>query len=296
MSRLATSSLTLALLVAAGCGDSASSPDAATAIDAPIIVDADTTPQPVTLAFEARLGHAPFACGASVTNVGTPPVTFTATDARFYVSSVALIDAQDVAQPVTLDANAFQGQGIALLDFENGCGSDGTAAIHTAITGTVPGGTYHAIQFTLGVPTDKDFVDLATAQAPLDVTGMYWIWQFGYKFLKLDGSTPGAGSNPASPFFLHLGSSGCPGSNFELPPTGPCAFPNRVTYTLDNFTPSSSKVILDLDSVLSTSDLTTNTVDTAPGCMSEPADPECATLLPRLGVNDAAPQMIFRVE
>ena len=139
------------------------------------------------------------------------------------------------------------------------------------------------------MPPDQNFVDLASAPAPLNVTGMYWIWQFGYKFLKLDGTT-------TSPFFLHLGSSGCPGANPEAPPDGPCANPNMVTYTLTGFDPWAQTVVADLGAVLATSDLTKNTPNTAPGCMSEPTDPECLTILPRLGIGDITKQTLFKVE
>ncbi len=279
--------LSMSSLLVAACGDDGGTGDQP---------DAMLPDQAVTIPFRVELGGAPFACGAAVANQGRPAVTFTATDARFYVHDVELVDADGARHPVTLAANAFQGQGIALLDFEDGCGSDGTPQLHTSITGTVAGGTHTGVRFTLGVPADHNFIDLASAAPPLDVTGMFWIWQFGYKFLKLDGSTPGTGGAGSSPFFLHLGSSGCPGSNFEAPPTGPCAYPNQVTYELSGFDASRNTVVADLGAVLSASDLTVNTPDTAPGCMSEPADPECITILPRLGVNGAATQTLFRVQ
>ena len=54
--------------------------------------------------------------------------------------------------------------------------------------------------------------------------------------------------------------------------------------------------LADLDQVLAASDLMTNTEGTAPGCMSEPGDPECAALLPRLGVPSTTGQALFRVK
>ncbi|MCE9573461.1 MAG: metallo-mystery pair system four-Cys motif protein [Deltaproteobacteria bacterium] len=282
MHRLAPSLLFSLFLAACGDNGGASTPDAAPQ------PTPDAAPKAVAIQFAVKFGATPFACGVAVPAMGSPAASYTPTDARFYVHDVELLDA-DGAVPVTLDANAFQGNGVALMDFEDGCGSDGTAELHTAITGTVPDRAYVGVRFTLGVPADQNFVDLASAPAPLNVTGMYWIWQFGYKFLKLDGTS-------TAPFFLHLGSSGCPGANPEAPPTGPCANPNTVTYTLTGFDPWEQTVVADLGAVLATSDLTTNTTNTAPGCMSEPDDPECLAILPRLGIGDITKQTLFKVE
>ncbi len=275
----------LAPLLLTACGDDGgtTTPDAA-----PQATPDASAPKAVEIQFAVRFGATPFACGVAVPGLGSPAASYTPTDARFYVHGVELLDANG-AYPVTLDANAFQGNGVALLDFEDGCGSDGTAELHTAITGTVPDRTYVGIRFTLGVPPDQNFIDLASAPAPLNVTGMYWIWQFGYKFLKLDGTT-------GAPFFVHLGSSGCPGANPEAPPTGPCTNPNTVTYTLTGFDPWEQTIIADLGAVLATSDLTKNTASTAPGCMSEPTDPECAPIFTRLGIGDVTQQSLFKVE
>lgn len=277
----------LALLCACGDGDSHSAPDAPAA-------DASVAPTAVTIPFAAQFGTTPFVCGTPSPDVGTPAATYTATDLRLYIFDVKLIADDGREAKVTLEPNAFQGNGVALLDFENGCGTDGTPELHTSITGTVESGSYHRVGFTLGVPADQDHLDLATATAPLDVTGMYWAWLSGYKFLKLDGTVPaGAG---VTPFFLHVGASGCPGDNFGGPPTGPCLYPNQVAYDLTGFDLASKKIVLDLGAVLATVDLATNTPDTAPGCMSEPGDPECITVLPRMGINGAANQMLFKIE
>lgn len=275
-------SLLLSLLA---CGDS----DGA-APDAP---DADTTPVAVTIPFAAKFGATPFSCGVKVPNVGNPATELTATDVRFYLSEISLIDDSGREAPVTLESNAFQGDGVALLDFENGCGTDGTPELHTKVTGTVAPGSYHKVAFTLGVPEAKNHLDIATAAAPLDVTGMYWVWLVGYKFLKVDGTVPT--ETARAPFFIHLGSVGCPGKPTGAP-TGPCAYPNRVRYELSGFDLASKTVVANFGPALANVNLAGNTTGTAPGCMSEPTDPECIAVLPRLGVNDAAPQTVFGVE
>jgi uncharacterized repeat protein (TIGR04052 family) len=263
-----------------GCGDDAEVP-------APRI--------PASLNFDLRLGEQSVECAGKYENIGDPGVTFTVTDARFYVHGVELLDTQGVGHPLLLDATNFQGDGIALLDFEDGCGPDGTTETNTTVTGTVSAGDFEAVRFTLGVPVESNFIDLAEASAPLDVTGMFWTWQNGYKFFKLDGSSP-AREGGINPFFIHLGSAGCPGDNSQAPPSDTCSAPNRVTYEIPDFSPDQSTIVAELGDVLATSDLGFNTDGTGPGCMSELSDPECSTILPRMGASDAENQLLFHAE
>jgi uncharacterized repeat protein (TIGR04052 family) len=276
--------LSLAPLLA-GCGD-----------DDPAVDSGPRDPEPITIDFGLQVNGETFACGETYAGVGSPAADFRATDARFYVYGVELVDEKGSAHPLELeDDAAFQGAGVALLDFENGCGADGTEETNTQLRGSVVPAAYESIRFTLGVPPEQNFLDLATAAPPLDVTGMYWSWLAGYKFLKLDGATPREGGG-IRPFLLHLGSAGCPGDNSEAAPEGPCAFPNRVSVELSGFTGKDVKVVADLADVFAGSNLSFNTDGTAPGCMSEPDDPECQTVLSRLGVDGADEQLLFHLE
>ena len=258
--------------------------------------DEATPSSEVTVDFGFAVNGAPFECGAEYDGVGEPAVPFKATDARFYLHDLQLLHASAGWQSLELDAGAFQGQGLALLDFENGCGPDGTAETHTTLTGRIaaPDQDFVAVRFTLGVPKAQNFLDLARSAAPLDVTGMYWTWQSGYKFLKVDGSSPASGGG-LNPYLLHVGASGCPGENPQAPPVGDCVSANLARIELLDFSPG-SKIVADLGTLLATVDLSFNTEGTAPGCMSEAGDPECLTLLPRLGIDDADAQQLFAIE
>lgn len=280
------SSFVVALVPAlVGCGD-----------DNPTGDSGPRTPEPITIEFALQVNGAAFACGETYPGLGSPPADFRATDARFYVHGVELLDQAGTAHPLELeDDGAFQGTGVALLDFEDGCGADGTEEMNTKLHGSAVPAHYESIRFTLGVPPEQNFLDLATAAPPLDVTGMYWAWLTGYKFLKVDASTPREGGG-IHPFLLHLGAAGCPGENAEAPPEGACAFPNSVTYELSGFTGSGVKIVADIAEVFARSNLAFNTAGSAPGCMSEPDDPECQTVLPRLGVNDATAQLLFHLD
>jgi len=266
---------------------------------------APTRAQTVTLRFAAEFGGRPFTCGQTY-RLGTPPAVVAPTDLRFYVTALELLRADGSAVPLVLtDDGVWQGQGVALLDFENAtgpCASGGSPATNKTVRGNAPAGDYTGLRFQLGVPDAVDHQDVTVAAAPLNVTAMFWVWQAGYKFLKADFQVRDASHGAARPgqgtgFSLHLGSTMCVSAS----PTEPghdCLNPNRPTITLTGFDPTRGEVVLDLAPVLARVDLRYNTPNTAPGCMSAPDDPECLRVLPPMGVpvggKPAERQLMFK--
>ena len=164
-------------------------------------VRAQSDTQEVAINFEAWVGDEEFACGESYEGVGVNESTITPTDFRFYVSDVALINEDGNAVPLELEQDGkWQYQNTALLDFEDGTNAcdNGTAEMNTTVVGTVPEGDYQSIQFTMGVPEELNHEDAAIAPSPLNLTSMWWNWQGGYKFLRVDMETEAISSVPAS--------------------------------------------------------------------------------------------------
>jgi hypothetical protein len=152
----------------------------------------------IAINFAAYVGEEEFVCGESYQGVGTEESTITPTDFRFYVSNVALIDQEGNAVPLKLQQDGkWQYQNTALLDFEDGKSAcdNGTAEINTTVVGTIPQGDYQSLQFTLGVPQNLNHDDAAIAPSPLNLTSMWWNWQGGYKFLRVDLTTENAIAN-----------------------------------------------------------------------------------------------------
>lgn len=285
-----TASKYLVLLLAA-CGDGGDAPGSDAAPDgAPgdgIVDGADTDAMPdaasadaITIPFAAKVDGAPFVCGQGYPNIGSTDATYIGIDFRFFVHDVRVITASgDV--PVTLDVNSFQtASGIALLDFETGgvgC-QMGSVATHPTITGTVPVGTvYTGVKFIVGVPFAKNHLDATLTSPPMNVPPMYWAWSSGYKFIKVDGTANNLG------FSLHIGSTGCPAMG-SSPSTTPCTNPNTIPIALTGYVPGTSVIVADVAPLLADVDITTNTTNTAQGCMSFPDDPECNTVMPKLGL------------
>lgn len=277
-------------------------------------VKAQSETKEVAIDFEAWVGDSEFVCGESYEGVGVNQSSITPTDFRFYVSNLALIDESGNAVPLELEQDGkWQYQNVALLDFEDGTSAcdNGTAELNTTVVGTVPEGDYQSLQFTMGVPQDLNHEDAAIAPSPLNLTSMWWNWQGGYKFLRVEMETEAisnvgetshaqatslpneqgthhqtssvhqdAGSNA---YLIHLGSTGCQDS--AQSDLFGCANPNRVQVVLEDFSPEDNVVIADLAELLAQSDLTTNQANTPNGCMSSPEDADCMPIMQNLSLS-----------
>lgn len=261
--------LILAALVAPACGD-----------DEP--GHSHEEPLDVALTFKPLVGTRPFACGQTYTGLGTTGSTYEPKDFRLYVHNVRLINEASEEVPLELsDDGAWQKEGVALLDFEDKTGlcTNGTQAMNGRIVGTAPGGHYVGLRFTVGLPFEKNHQDASIASAPFNVSTLFWGWAGGYKFIRLDGRTSGlpTGHN------FHLGSTECQSSGPNQVTS--CQRPNRFDVEISNFDPTGAgSVVMDVAALFAGSNLDTNQAQTAPGCMSEGSDADCAPIFQRLGL------------
>lgn len=285
----------------------------ATAVASPALAQAE---RKITVRFAATVGTEPFACGKSYDGIGATGSRVTPSDFRFYVSDVELIDASGKFVPLKLEQDErWQHQNVALLDFENRSGPclTGTQETRDVVTGTVPAGNYRGLRFTLGVPFALNHADATIAPSPLNLTSLFWNWQAGYKFLRIDlatngrpqdikpGDMPSFGNRAASNrlgFAIHLGSTMCTADAPNKAP-GACANPNRPTIEFAAFDPDKDVVVADLKSVLAGVDVDTNQAETPAGCMSTPSDGDCNPLLRNFGLTfagQAGSQKFFSVK
>lgn len=278
-----------------GAGGSAGAPGAET--------------QAASIVFAARAGTEPFSCSKQLANMGSSQKTIAPNDFRFYVHDVRLVRADGSEAPVTLtEDQAFQHDGLALLDFEDGSGTceNGTAATNDRVVGTVASGSFARVRFALGVPAAKNHADAAVAPSPLNITSLFWSWNGGYKFARLDGTVVGEKAPDGGPlsFVFHLGSTGCDG---DAKNGGAVTCKNRNVPTINLPLPAAAggdlggkTIVLDWASLLAETDLAKDEGGMV-GCMSGGTDPECAKIFGRLGLDvgtgaATGTQTTFRVE
>ncbi|WP_296576150.1 MbnP family copper-binding protein [Phreatobacter sp.] len=257
--------------------------------------------QPVAIRFAGEFAGKPFSCTERYSGIGTTGSTVSVTDYRLYVSEVALLRADGSAVFVDLDQDGrWQHQNVALLDFENGQGActNGTAATNDTIRGSVPRGDYVGLVLTVGVPFALNHADPTLAPSPLNLTAMFWNWQVGYKFIKVDLSTAGQpvrqtdgaaghGGAPAaatpSGWSLHLGSTVCTAPSRTQAPTQ-CTHSNRIAVRFARFDAARNVVVIDPARVLAKANVDTNAPETPAGCMSFPNDADCLTVMAAMGL------------
>lgn len=262
-------------------------------------------PQAIQVVFEPTIHGEAFQCQQSYTGVGRQHSTIRIQDFRLYVSGLRLINAQGEEVPLTLEQNTFQHQNLALLDFEDATGHcQGTPATHHTITASVPPGHYRGLKFELGVPFALNHQNPVMAPSPLNMSSMFWVWRFGYKFARLDFASTGMPQG----YFIHLGSTECLGSakannlsndashSTSRATEAPlhCENPNRPTIFLPDFDPLQSHipVRLDVGTLLQNSNVDTNQAQSAAGCMSGTDDKDCDAIFEQLGLGQG-PQQFF---
>lgn len=202
--------------------------------------------------FAAVVGSEKFACEVTYKGLGTTHTAVTPEFLRLYVSRVTLIDQSGKAVPLALDQDGvWQQHDVAFLSFEgsNASCASGSPQEHDVVSGSAPEGRYVAVQFVVGVPQSLDHADATIAASPLNLSDMFWSWQDGYKFFRLDARIRG-GDGRTSGFVFHLGSTGCRGSGSAAH----CAHVNEAVVRVAHYD-ASRTIVLDVAKLLERVDL-----------------------------------------
>tara|TARA_B100001059_G_scaffold109412_1_gene109275 strand:- start:29647 stop:30414 length:768 start_codon:yes stop_codon:yes gene_type:complete len=176
---------------------------------------------------------------------------------RFYLSDFKLNQ-----QPQLLTITPWQQPGLALLGTD--CHGNDNWQL-TFAEPLAPG----QLSFTLGLPFAINHQNPLTAISPLNFSEMFWSWQLGYKFLRLDMQGPDYG------WAFHLGSTGCQSASVLRPPALPCRAVNTFEVTLD-YQPN-QKLQLNLAALLSDIVLSQQN-----SCMSDSLQTSCQRLFDNL--------------
>lgn len=252
----------------------------------------EPTPQAVEITFSAVAGNDPVNCASTLTGLGNTATTANIKDLRFYIANVKLVTAAGAEVPVTLGANSdwnttLGSDSVTLIDLEDKTGAcAGTTATNAVIKGTVPGGTYTGIKMTLGVPLALNHTDQGSPATPAVINnavhpGMAWSWAGGRKFAKIEATN----ATWAAPTFnIHLGSTGCVGTNPAAGQVSSCDKPNRLDFGFAAFNPATQKIAVDVKALLLGQDVTVNAAGPT-GCMSGPTDPECGEVFKALAID-----------
>lgn len=192
-------------------------------------------------------------------------------DLRFYLHGIHMINKQGVEIPLELEQNKYtQYHDIALIDLR-----PNATPLQKSLRGQIPAGEYQGITFKLGLPFALNHTNPLKAPAPLNLGELFWTWQLGYKFLRLDMQTT------KTAWSLHLGSNGCHSPSALRPPLNTCEQPNLAQITLKDFNPDYNHIFFNLNHLLTGPD---NTPEE--DCMGNYHNkPYCRHILQQLGLN-----------
>ena len=187
---------------------------------------------------------------------------------RFFVSDLMMVEADGSAAHVRLAvAPPYQNEQTALVSLAASA-EPANATIH----GTVPSGDYVHMEFLLGIPFARNHGNPLHAEPPLDRPAMFWAWQSGHKFLRLD---------LGNAWSFHLGSTGCLSASAVRPPQSECRHPNLARIRLPAFVATNGHVNVDLGALTAAVNPTRDA-----SCMGSYAkDDACRRVLAELGLD-----------
>lgn len=138
----------------------------------------------VTFEFENRAGSEAFEFKKDYLNAMGETVNFSTFN--YYVSNFVLVKSDGTEYIVPKDSCYF------LCKQEN-------ADSRTFTISGIPAGDYNEVRFVIGVDSLKSVSDISERSGVLDpadgAAGMYWAWNSGYIFVKIEGTSPQAPLN-----------------------------------------------------------------------------------------------------
>lgn len=195
-----------------------------------------------------RFGEEPIECDQTVM-INTNP--WKINQLAFFVSGLAVkTTSSDVWQSIPLVPSDWQTERTALVWFNNGCRSGVNTVHNHSLTIDNAQGVWQAateVRFELAVPFAENHSNPLTQASPLNIPDMFWSWQLGHKFLRLDLATDA--DTPRTSWSYHLGSVGCQSASSMRAPQKPCSMPNRFELSVAK-PPAHGALFFDLAALL----------------------------------------------
>lgn len=141
----------------------------------------------VEIEFDNRAGDASLVFGTEYTNAAGEKLKFSTFN--YFVSNFILVKADGSEYVVPKDSCYFL------------CKHD-DAESREVVLKNIPAGDYTGLKFMIGVDSAKSVSPITERTGVLDpaagASGMYWSWNAGYIFVKVEGTSPQAPIEPSS--------------------------------------------------------------------------------------------------
>lgn len=196
-------------------------------------------PATQTLTIAADYQDKPVTCGNSLMAEGN---AWQVDTLRFYVSDLALKQAGKWHHIPFLN-NDWQHENVALVSLTTPDCQMQQINAQLSFDSALDWQDVEAVRFSIGVPFERNHLNPLTQPSPLNLPAMFWSWQLGHKFIRLDMQQP-----QGRDWSFHLGSIGCQSASRMRSPQQPCQQPHL--YTVELAKPASDKLVLQLDQLL----------------------------------------------
>ena len=203
---------------------------------------------------------------------------------QLYISDVELQDDNGVWTTWQMKITPLQNDNVALVGEH--CSESSSGDWQVEFSQPIDIKQYENIRFSLGVPFDKNHLNPLRQQSPLNYSSMFWVWQTGHKFLRLEMSSEN------SNWLFHLGSTGCSAASALRSPSKPCLYPNLVKVKVKVNIPVAQAldITLDLSKLFQDITLSEQTM-----CQSGHNNKTCQQLFKNLGQVKGAQQTVFTI-
>jgi hypothetical protein len=150
----------------------------------------------IALSFENVFGAEPLTFGKEYENVHGEKLKFSLLN--YFITNIELVRADGGTYKVPTENSYF-------LVKQSDPASQ-------KISLPVPSGKYASIRFMIGVDSLRNTMKADQRQGVLDVgaraRGMYWSWNSGYIFFKMEGKSPSSPDSLKNGFYYHIGGYG----------------------------------------------------------------------------------------
>lgn len=170
--------------------------------------------------------------------------------------------------------NKYQSHQVALLGVD--CEDTEEQNWQLALQNNITAENMQAIRMTIGVPFALNHVNPLSQESPLNVPNMFWVWQTGHKFVRMEMNASDDGH-----WLFHLGSTGCSSASSLRAPKSPCLYPN--TFTIDLVKDTNNQFTLILNNWFEGL-----TFDDDSSCQSHKDNPHCQQIFDNLNINYSA--------
>jgi len=196
---------------------------------------------------------------------------------QFFVSDVELKNRQGEWRKFSLAITPDQTEEVALLG--STCQNSESENWQLIFDEPMELASFQAIRFSLGVPFEQNHLNPLLQASPLNVSSMFWIWQTGHKFVRIEMN------DESADWLFHLGSTGCKSPSVMRAPNNTCLYPNL--FQMEVTLASSNNIAFDLAKLLGNVDLSMET-----SCQSEQESSACQQFFSHL--KPEGEQKIFR--